>query len=375
MLYHALQVLCKQGGCGGMDGRRSGMRAARLASVALLAFAFSCEPYASAPLSALPAGADWLQLAGTGDAMLAASDDAVYALDPRGALRVARSAGGTRLAVELATDGAHYGVYRPHGLELHDRAGARLATLAPAQLGFRHKLIGSERVLAPVIERRGPEEGRMVGIELRDVRGALQATIAAPDGVRFTRPSADAITFAAAGRVARHAFDGRELWSVPLAAQELAVAAERDRVALVTAEDARRVVLLADGLRIGAADLRAPIWNAALSPSGEHAAVTTQRSLHAFADGRLQLNQPLPLAHAVSLAVARDGRMLVGGQDEHGRARVLCYARGGELLAEQGLAAEQQAFKPSVRWLDAERYAALGSAGPIYGRCPREVAP
>jgi hypothetical protein len=193
--------------------------------------------------------------------------------------------------------------------------------------------------------------------------------------VRFTRPSADAITFAGTHRVARHALDGRELWSVRLAAQELAVASERDRIALVTADDARRVMLLADGRAIGRADLRDPIWNAALSPAGEHVAVTTERSLHAFTDGRLHLNLRLPIAHAVSVAVARDGRMLVGGQDGNGRARVLCYGRDGALLAQQTLAPERQAFKPAVRWLDAERYAALGTAGPVHGRCPREVEP
>ncbi|HMI94446.1 MAG TPA: hypothetical protein VK509_23900 [Polyangiales bacterium] len=358
-----------------MGGGRASKPGAWLACVALIAFSFGCEPRAGEELPALPVDAGWTQLAGSGDALLAANEHAVYALDRQGALQVARSQGDAPLAVELAADGAHYGVYRADGFELHDRAGARLAMLAPARLGFRHKLIGGGRVLAPLIEQRGPEDGRMVGIELRDVRGALQATIAAPDGVRFTRASADAITFAGASRVARHAFDGRELWSVPLAAQELAVAAERDRVAVVSAEDARRLVLFADGRRIGTADLRAPIWNVALSPSGEHAAVTTQRSLHAFASGRLQLNQRLPLAYAVSLAVARDGRMLVGGQDERGRGRALCYAPSGELLAELTLAAEQQAFKPAVRWLDAERVVALGSAGPVYGRCPREVAP
>jgi hypothetical protein len=375
MLYHALQVLCKQAGCRGRDDERRRVRVAPLAGAALLVLAFSCEPDGGERLAALPTGAAFLQLAGKQDALLAASEHGVYALDARGALRLARASQAGPLAVELAADGAHYGVYRPHGFELHDRAGTLLATLPAPLLGHRHKLIGGGRVLVPVVEQRGPEDGRMVGLELRDVRGALQAAIAAPDGVRFTRPSAQAITFAGAARVARHALDGRELWSLPLAAHELAVAAERDRVAVVTAEDTRRVVLLADGRTVGAADLRAPIWNAALSPSGEHAAVTTERSLHAFAGGRLQLNVRLPLAHAVSLAVARDGRMLVGGQTADGLAQVLCYARDGGLLARQALPAEQQAFKPAVRWLDAERYAALGTAGLVDGRCPREAGP
>jgi hypothetical protein len=370
ILYHAWLVLCKQDA--GRVRRRS--RVARLVSLALLPLAFSCSAD-TVQLAALPAGAEWVQLAGAGDGMLAASDRAVYAVDDGGALRVARASGDARLLVELAADGAHYGVYRAHGFELHDRSGARLGTLAAPPLGHRHKLIGGGRVLAPAVEQRGHEEGRVVGLELRDVRGALRAAIAVPDGVRFTRPSADAITFAGTDRVARHTLDGRELWSVPLAAQELAVASERDRVALVMANDSRRVTLLADGRTIGSADLRAPIWNAALSPAGEHVAVTTERTLHALTDGRLQLNLRLPLAHAVSLAVARDGRMLVGGQDADGRGRVLCYARDGALLAQQTLPEERQAFKPAVRWLDAERYAALATTGPVHGRCPREAAP
>jgi hypothetical protein len=375
MLYHASQVLCKQDGRGGGGRLRLEPRALRLASVALAALSFSCEAGAREAPSALPTGDGWTQIAGDSEGMLAASEHAVYALDGRAALRLAGAPQAGRLAVELATDGQHYGVYQPHGFELHDRTGNELATLAPARLGFRHKLIGGGHVIVPVLEERGPEEGRMVGIELRDASGALRATISAPDGVRFTRPSAGAITFAAERRIARHALDGRELWSLRLAAHELAVAAERDRVAVVSAEDTRRVLLLADGRQIAAADLREPIWNAALSASGEHAAVTTRHRLHAFAGGRLQLNLRLPLAYAVSLAVAGDGRMLVGGQDAGGRALVLCYARGGALLAQQALAPEQQAFKPAVRWLDPERYVALGSNGPVYGRCPREVAP
>jgi hypothetical protein len=342
-----------------------------LAGAALGWLLASCADAGGERLAALPHAQEFTQLAGSREGMLVAGERALYAVDGRGAVRLARAAEGMRLLVELAGDGEHYGVYEKDGFALHARDGERLATLPAARLGFRHKLIGGGRVLAPVVQERGHEEGRVVALELRDARGALQATIAAPDGVRFSRATADAIAIVTAGRVARHALDGRQLWSLPLAAHELAIADERDRAALVSAEDTRRVVLLDGGRQVGAADLRAPIWNVALSATGEHAAVTTERSLHVFARGRLQLNVRLSLAHAVSLAVARDGRMLVGGHDDGGRARVLCYAQDGALLAEQALQPEQHAFRPAVRWLDAERFVALGSAGPVEGRCPR----
>lgn len=348
MLYDASQVLCKQdqGGVGEIPVRAR-RRCTRIAVVAaLLCTAFSChgsEPDAPSRSSAGHAG----------------------------------SAAGSPAKVEpgatFAVDGAHYGVYRAGRFEVHARSGALLSTLPADERGFRHKLIGGGRVLAPVVQAVGPEEGRMVGLQLRDVRGALLAQIAAPDGVRFTRPSRDAITFAARDRIARHALDGRELWSLPLAAQELAVAAQRDRVALVSADDSRHVTLLDGGRRVADADLREPIWNLALSASGEHVALTTRGSLHAFVGGHLQLNQRLPLRYAVSLALADDGRMLVGGHDEQGRARVLCYAPGGALLAERTLEAEQHAFRPTVRWLDAERWQARSSTASHEDGCPREV--
>ena len=278
-----------------------------------------------------------------------------------------------RDGAQLAPDGQHYGLYRAGRFELHARSGALLATLPASEHGFRHKLIGAGRVLAPLVRALGPDEARMVGLQVRDVRGALLSEISAPDGVRFTRASAAAITLATRERVARHALDGRELWSLRLPASELAVAAQRDRVAVVSAGDARHVTLLAEGRPIAAADLREPVWNLALSASGEHVALTAQRSLHAFAGARLQLNQKLPLRHAVSLALADDGRMLVGGQDDAGRARVLCYAPDGTLLAEHTYEAEQHAFRPAVRWLDGERWQTRLSKGNHADRCPRSA--
>ena len=312
----------------------------------------------------------FLQLAGHGEATLASSEHAVFALDGDGRARLLQ-ASEDPVGVELAPDGAHYGVYRDGGFELHDLRGALLARMAGSPLGLRFKLIGEGRVLAPVVELHGPEDGRVLGLELRDVDGRVRARFTPPEGVRFSRPSGEHVTLATSSRIVRYALDGSEQWSFALQARELAVAAHADRVVVVPESDSRRLVVLAGGKPLAGTDLREPIWNVALSSDGERVAVITQHSLHALSGGRLQLNLKLPLTYATSLALADDGRMLVGGRKDDRIARVLCYAPDGKLLAEQALDADDQAFRPALRWRDDERYLALTASGPHAGRCPR----
>lgn len=238
----------------------------------------------------------------------------------------------------------------------------------------RFKPIGGGQVLAPILAHSSSEDDRVLGLELRDAAGATLARFLPREGVSFSRPSADHVTLATPNRVIRYALDGREQWNLPFAARELAVAAHADRVLAVPASDSRRLVVLAGGKQVASADLREPIWNLALSSDGERAAVTTEHGLHTLSRGRLQLNLRLPLRYATSLALADDGRVLVGGRRDDHVARVLCFSPAGRLLTEQVLARDEQAFRPALRWLDAERYLAIDRDGEHEGRCPSEVA-
>lgn len=307
----------------------------------------------------------------SGAPMLAVGKKAVYSLKGsngwRSVYRAPKSTYG-KFHVELSPDAQHFGVYLGSKLFIHDVNGTQHGQLDTPPLGYRHKLIGRGRVLSPVVEQTGVHDGRVVALEVRNIDDALLARIAVSN-VRFTRTSADYIVVATASTINRYLLDGQLVWTFALAAHDIAVADEADRMLVVDAHDTRRVLHLANGKQISSTEFRAPIWNVALSYRGQYAAVTTRSRLHLFHHARLINTIELPIAYAISLAVQKDGRTLVGAQRSDHTGVVLCYGSRGKLLSSETLNIDDNAFRPKVRWLDNGTYLAYTSRVLRWGRC------
>lgn len=227
-----------------------------------------------------------------------------------------------------------------------------LSALPPPPPGMRHKLLGDgARVLTPIALTRG-EHVAAHALQIRDRRGRELARMATP-GLRFTSLSDERVLAVMPESIASYDFAGALRWTAPLAAYSAAVARSADVVVVVDGADTRRVLHVAGGKVIKTAELRDPIWNVALAPHGAHTAVTTQRRLHTFEGGRLARSIALPVHAAVSLDIADDGSVVIGGQADDKRGVVLCYAPDGTLRSRALLAEARDGFSPRVSFADA----------------------
>jgi hypothetical protein len=300
---------------------------------------------------------------------LIASERSVFVLDAKGdPTRIWSTPSAEPVRIELTASGERFGVYEADRFRIYDRAGTRIADLEGPAPGLRFKLLGDgERVLTPLAEQRG-EEVSPYALRIVDLGGAVLVEMRT-EGLRFTHVSELQVLAALRDTVTSYGLDGTLQWTAPVTAHSLSAAGLADRVVLVDAKDTRRVIHLDRGAQIHSTELREPAWNLAAAPHGERSAVTTERRLHVFEAGALTRSLLLPVRYAVSVDIADDGRVLVGGQDEDKRGVVLCYGPDGALLARTQLEHEEQAFRPDVHFGAGMRYAALTTHGLTQGTC------
>ena len=275
-------------------------------------------------------------------------------------------------SVELSPSLNRIAVRERGGYGMYDASGERLGRVRSSAPGRRHRLWG-DGLLVPIVEGSDRHTQRVLGYELRSPANAKLLRIETPDA-RFTHPVAEHLIVVEPHSIARFSKRGALIWRVGGTAHEVAAATERDRCLFIDGADVRRVVHLAGGSVQSRVSLRSPIWNLAIDTQGRYSAVTTERRLHTFEEGRLLESIQLDVRYATSLAIADDGRLLVGGQTQDAHGRVLLFDRTGVVTDRWRLGPDRYAFRPEVRFVGTSNRFTVRHGDQLYFGEPGEAA-
>lgn len=318
-----------------------------LALVLLSAAAAGAEPGVQVKLAFGPLipekGALVVDVAPRADgSLLAASGNAVFALDPDG--HAAPLGHGERAVLDPA--GYAFGLWQHDAFQVFDAHGERLGEL-PAPLLSSFKFApGGKLVYAPRVTVRR-EFGVVESVRLVRPDGSKVADFPAA-ALQISRLLDDRIVYTLPDALVARTFEGQELWSTKLPVHKFETAG--DRAIVVRRYVPGEVLHLDRGQRVSAAKVEGVVWNLAISPHGHVSAATTQTQLYVFRDGQPTATLRLPLAYANTLDISDRGETLVGGQGAKGEAMVLLYDAKGTLLWRGAAGTDRAAYRPGVRF-------------------------
>lgn len=278
--------------------------------------------------------------------VLAATGDAVSAIDPQGAVTLL----GQGRSALLNPGGESYALRRQQGgFDIYDAAAHLLGTSSSEIF----KLIpGTELLYAPGVQTR-EETGTIESVRIFDAALHPIGDFPAP-GLELSRFGSDRIVYTQPGALIARRLDGRPLWEAEVDVHKLETAA--DRTILVPRLVKGQVLHYFQGKRAAAQSVDGVVWNLAIAPAGRFSAATTRTVLYLFEDGRLRAGVPLRVSSASSLAVSDRGEVLVSGQPAAtvtgapAPAEIFLYDAQGRLLWQEPAGIDRSGYRPAVRF-------------------------
>lgn len=285
-----------------------------------------------------------------GGALAATPAGDVYAIDVNGreSLLVAGVVSNTLSRVVFNATGDIFGILRGERFVLYDSQGTKLSEL-PFKEGMFKLVPSSRRIYSPEVIQNGPEDRVVLNARLLDTLGVVLASWPT-EGLEISRLTSQHLVYATNTELVKTTLSGTELWRIPIKLRKLTISSDAVYSLVNSAHSSSKIHYFKDDTELGSDDLGGPVWNLAISPSGRHAAASTQARLHLYADGSRRAAIDLNLEYTVSIDVNDKGEVLVGGQTKDHAAHVALYSVDGALLWQENSGTDTNAWRPEVRF-------------------------
>ncbi len=315
------------------------------------------KPWGPAPVAA-PGGRPFEALGRRADGtVLAATGNGVFSVGPAGVIALLQA--GDRAVVNPT--GETFGLHVGDDFRIYDHQGVSLGTITGVTRSRFFRLIpGGDRLLVYTL-RVALHTATVEGIRLQRADGTLVSEFTTP-GLRISRFDAGDLVYATPNQLLRRRLDGTLVWAADVSLHRFEVAA--GRIIAVPQHVPGRLLHLHNGVRTHESLVDGPLWNLAVSPSGEYSAATTQTTLYVFREGAPTAVVALEVAYANTLDVSDRGEILVGAQAAGGQGRILLYHYQGTRLWEEDLGSEPNAYRPAVSFAaDGNRFFVIEAGG------------
>jgi hypothetical protein len=192
-----------------------------------------------------------------------------------------------------------------------------------------------------------------------DAAGTELARFATP-GLNVSRLTATDLYYSTKTDLYKMNHAGTQAWRATAAVMSFEVSQGSRLIAKLS--DGRSVRHFVNGVAQPATALGAPIFRIAIAPSGSHSAVATAQAVQLFQNGQPTAAVNLPVKSVTSLAISNRGETLLGAVVDGARRALLVDAQG-EVLWDEVLAPDSQAFRPGLSFLPSDHAFVTREAG------------
>lgn len=298
------------------------------------------------------ANAPFLDLAPRADgSALASTRQNVVSISPSGVRSTVFTGSASEGAPRLHRGVEGFVVRNDKGANVYDAAGTRKGALAFGANEYVRLVPGSLSTFVPRAVSADPENSAVDQGRVFTMTGAQSASFATP-GLVQSRATKTHIFWATRTGMKKTSLTGATVWSSSSIAAHQFETDDAGRYLVVNRSGDTRVLELYDQTtRIGASTFESPLWNIAISPTGQYAAGNSKAVARLFNGGKLVASVQLGGALPVSLDVSNAGSMILGTQDRAKKVTaVSVYGPNGALGWTKSFPDDANGYRPDVRF-------------------------
>jgi hypothetical protein len=308
-------------------------------------FGVTVEPRWNVPSAANESFLD-LAVQSSGGA-LAATAQSVLAIQANGTSSQVFSGNPTADSIFLNRTGTHFGVSNGANVTLRRADGTSVRNFTRAHYEYSVFVPGSDTVFSPELSV-AHDRAKVTQTRLVNAAGTQLARFATP-GLEVSRLSSTHLFYSTPTQLVKVTHAGVEAWRVNAALLTFEISQGARLIGKL--RDGVSVQHFVNGVAQPAVAIGQPVFRIAISPSGTYSTVATQKALQLFRNGLLVNTVTLPIQSVTALTVSDRGETLLGAVLAASGRRAFLIDAGGEVLWDQVLAADSQAFRPGLSFL------------------------
>jgi hypothetical protein len=275
---------------------------------------------------------------------LAATGQSVVSLQPNGSATQVFSGTANASTIFLNRSGTNFGVATGANVMLRRADGSTIRSFSRSSYEYSVLVPGSETAFSP--ELGGAHDAPRV-VQARFVGGAgAELARFAATGLEVSRLTSTHLYYSTPTQLSKVTQGGTLVWRANAALASFEVSQGARLIAKL--RDGRSAQHFVDGVAQPAVNLGQPIFRIAIAPAGVFSAVATQQALQVFQNGQAFSSVSLPVASVTSLAISDRGEVLLGAVLDGSGRRALLLDAQGEVLSDQILSPDSQAFRPGL---------------------------